>query len=162
MIIIDKVLTILRSMTSIKTVLYQSGFSANVTLDRKEGPIALTYLMTDYDIDISKGVAKESTNIEIFFCNRTKLDITGDQKDTLINGMSLIAREFLSKLLADKAIYVVDDSIKVRCNYGKFDCFVAGVSLNLRLKERQGDCIYTEPEPEPTNNQGGNNEENEG
>lgn len=160
MIIIDKVLTILRSITSIKTVLYQSGFSSNVTLDRKEGPIALTYLMTDYDIDISKGVAKESTNIEIFFCNRTQFDITGDKKDSLMNEMSLIAREFLSKLLADKDIYVVDDSIRVRCSYGKFDCHVAGVSLNLRLEERQGDCIYIEPEP--TDNQDGNNEENEG
>lgn len=156
--IIDKVKTILNSITGLKTVLYQSGFSANVTLDRKETPAALLYLLTDFDIDIQHGTSKESAELEIFFCERTKFDITGDQKDTIINNCTALAKEFISKLLAEKTLYINQDSIHCKCSYGKFDTFVAGVSVELRIEERQGSCLYIEPEPEPDED----NEENEG
>lgn len=151
--IVNKVKNILDSMTGLKTVLYQSGFSANVTLDRKETPAALLYLLTDFDVDIQHGTSKESADLEIFFCERTKFDITGDQKDTIITNCTNLAKEFISKLLAEKSLYVNQDSIHCKCTYGRFDCMVAGVSIELKLEERQGSCLYIEPDAD--------NEENE-
>jgi len=156
MIITDKILSILRSMESLKTVLYQSGFSANVSMDRKDTPAAILYLLTDFDVDIQHGTSKESAELEVFFCERTKFDITGDQKDTIINNCTALAKEFISKLLAEKTLYINQDTIHCKCTYGKFDCMVAGVSVELKIEERQGSCLYIEPEPDA------NNEENQG
>lgn len=158
--IVNKVKDILNSIEGLKTVLYQSGFSANVTLDRKETPAALLYLLTDFDIDLSNGLSKESCDLEIFFCERTKFDITGDQKDTIINNCTALAKEFISKLLAEKTLYINQDSIHCKCSYGKFDAFVAGVSVELRIEERQGSCLYIEPEPDYEPN--ADNTQNEG
>ncbi len=139
--IIDKVKNILDSMTGLKTVLYQSGFSANVTLDRKETPAAVLYLLTDFDVDIHHGTSKESADLEILFCERTKFDITGDQKDTIITNCTALAKEFISKLLQDKSLYINQDSIHCKCAYGRFDCMVAGVSIELKIEEKQGQCL---------------------
>ena len=160
--IVNKVKNILNSMTGLKTVLYQSGFSANVTLDRKETPAAVLYLLTDFDIDIQHGTSKESAELEIFFCDRTRFDITGDQKDAIINNCTDLAKEFISKLLAEKTLYINQDSIHCKCSYGKFDTFVAGVSIELRIEEKQGSCLYIEPEPEPEPEPNEDNTQNEG
>jgi len=154
--IVDKVKTILNSITGLKTVLYQSGFSANVSMDRKDTPAAILYLLTDFDVDIQHGTSKESAELEVFFCERTKFDITGDQKDTIINNCTALAKEFISKLLVEKTLYINQDTIHCKCTYGKFDCMVAGVSVELKIEERQGSCLYIEPEPDA------NNEENQG
>lgn len=156
--IVNKVKDILNTIDGLKTVLYQSGFSANVTLDRKETPAAVLYLLTDFDIDIQHGTSKESAELEILFCDRTRFDITGDQKDTIINNCTDLAKEFISKLLAEKTLYINQDSIHCKCSYGKFDTFVAGVSVELRIEEKQGSCLYIEPEPEPDED----NTQNEG
>lgn len=141
MTIVDKVKNILDSMTGLKTVLYQSGFSANVTLDRKETPAAILYLLTDFDVNISTGLSKESCDLEIFFCERTKFDITGDQKDVIIDNCTTLAKEFISKLFQENSLYINQDTIHCKCTYGKFDCMAAGVSIELKIEEKQGQCL---------------------
>ena len=141
MVLSDKVLDILNDMESIETVIYDSGFSANVRLDRKATPAAILYLMTDWELDISKGVLKESADMEVFFCKRAEHDIKGEDKDIIVTETYELAKEFLGLLLEDKTITVVDDSIKMRATYGKFDSFVVGCSLHIKIEERQGSCL---------------------
>lgn len=141
MIITDKILSILRSMESLKTVIYDSGFSSNVRIDRQEDPIGLLYLLTDWNLDISSGIKKEIAEIEVFFCKRAKFDVKGEEKDVIVTEMAEIAEDFIARVLADTTLKVEDNSITMRSSYGKFDAFVVGVSVRIRIGEKQGSCL---------------------
>ena len=147
----NKVLSILNSMLPpetptegveyLQTVLYDSAWSTNVRIDRRPTPAALLYLVTDWGLDIGSGTAKESAELEVFFFDRAKFDATGEEKDVIVSKMEKYAREFISLVLSDKSIRVLDDTVRLRSAYGQFDAFVVGVSVHLKLEVRQGECI---------------------
>ena len=159
MVIIDKIKSILNDIDSIKSIIYDSGFSSNVRIDRSVDPIAILYLLTDWYLNISTGLQKEQADIEVFFCKRAKLDQKGEEKDIIVNECAEIAKEFIARVLEDKSIEVLDDSINMRSSYGRFDSFAVGVSVKIRLAEKQGTCIEV-PEPTPEPNE--DNTQNEG
>lgn len=144
--LIDKVLTILNSLESISTVIYDNTFGANLRIDRQPAPYAILYLLKDWNIDISKGTSKESANIQLFFATPTMLDVKAEDKVDDIDNMAQIAKEFLYLLLQDNTIIVEDDSVVMRSTYGQYDKMVVGVSLELRITEKQGSCMWV-PEP---------------
>lgn len=141
MVLTDKILDILNGMESIDTVMYDSGFSANVRIDRNPTPAALLYLLTDWNLNISKGAVRESAEMEVFFFDRASHDQKGEEKDVIVKRMEVIAREFLGLVLADSSIRLKDDVIKIRSSYGKFDTFVVGVSVHLTIEEKQASCL---------------------
>ena len=109
MVLVQKVLDILNSIEDIQTVIYDSGFSANVRIDRKPMPMALFYLLNDWSIDLSKSTAiKEAANIQIFFADTANFDAKGEDKDLIVMRMELIAREFIRRILEDRSIVVVN------------------------------------------------------
>ena len=80
MIIPTKVLEILETMRvagDISTIMYDSPNSANVRLDDSPEPIALLYLISDWDIDIEHGVSKEIATVKLFFAKRAEFDVKG-------------------------------------------------------------------------------------
>lgn len=141
MIITDKIRAILGQISGIETVMYDSGFSANVRTDRKPTPAALLYLLSDWNIDISSGTAKEEAKIEVFFFDRATLDQKGEEKDEIVSRMETLAREFIVSVLSDRSMIVKEDTIRLRSAYGKFDAFVVGVSVEMTLELKQGSCI---------------------
>lgn len=152
MTLVNKIKSILESISGVKTVIYDSGFSANQRIDRKPTPAALLYLLTDWSIDVSKGTAKEAAEAEVFFFDASKLDATGEQKDITVNEMETLALEFIAKVMSEKSISVKDDTIRMRSTYGKFDKFCVGVSVHIKLEEKQGTCIddlIPTPTPNP-------------
>lgn len=152
MVLVSKVLTILNSMLTpespiegqeyLNTVMYDSGFSANVRIDRKPMPMALLYLLNDWTIDLTKATAvKEQANLQIFFADVANFDSKGEDKDIIVSRMETLAKEFIRKVLEDRSIVIVDDKIKIQSSYGKFDKFVVGVTVNLKIEERQPSCL---------------------
>lgn len=144
MILKDKILTILQDLKTqgiINTVMYDSAFSANVRIDRSPMPAALLYLLEDWNLDLSKSAVKESANLQVFFFDTCSLDIKGEEKDVIVNAMEAIARQFISVLLEDKSIVLLDDKIRIQSTYGKFDKFCVGVTLNLKIEQKQGECL---------------------
>lgn len=149
--LINKVLTILESMTPpenpvegqeyIQTIIYDSGFSANVRIDRKTSPIALVYMLSDWTLNTNSTSYTEEANIQVFFCDRANFDSIGESKDVIVQRMESIAKQFLSLILSDRTIKLVDDKVKIKSSYGKFDSFVVGVTVNLKIEERQPSCL---------------------
>lgn len=125
----------------LQTVIYDSSWSTNVRIDRRPTPAALLYLVTDWSWDISHGTSKEAAELEVFFFDRAKFDAKGEEKDVIVSKMETYARDFLSRVLADHSIKVVDDTIRLRSAYGQFDSFVVGVSVHIKLELKQGECI---------------------
>lgn len=162
--IINKITNILNNMTGIKTTMFDNNFSANLRVDRAELPGALLYTVPDWNINIANGVSKEQVEVQVFFFDKGEFDSKSEDKLPVFANMALLAREFISKILSDKTLLIQEDSINIKSVYARWDKFVVGCTLTLRLIERQGDCIYTEPTPMPTpiDNQNEDNEENEG
>jgi hypothetical protein len=141
MTLVNKIRAILGSIDDINTVMYDSGWSANVRIDRNPAPYALLYLLSDWTLDISKGVAKEGADIQVFFFDKSNLDAKGEEKDLIVTQMELIAREFIRRVLADNTIIVAEDTIKLRSSWGQFDKFCVGVSVTMKIEDKQGGCI---------------------
>lgn len=151
MTIVNKIRSILNSMLTpehpvegteyINTVMYDSGWSANVRIDRNPAPYALLYLLSDWTIDISRGVAREGAEVQVFFFDKANLDAKGEEKDAIVTRMELQAREFIRRVLADSSINVIEDTIKLRSSWGQFDKFCVGVSVTMKLEDKQGGCI---------------------
>lgn len=141
MILVNKIRDILAQMPDIQTLIYDSAWSSNIRVDRSPAPYAILYLLSDWTVDISSGVAKEGAQLQVFFADRAKFDCKGEEKDLIVTQMELIAREFIRRVLADNTIRVIDDTIKLRSSYGSFDAFVVGVSVTLNIELRQGSCI---------------------
>lgn len=172
MIIVDKIRAILNTMLPpenpvegadyVKTVFYTSSWDSNLRIDRKPTPLALLLLISDWTIDISRGTKKESGELQVFFADRAKFDSTGEQKDVIVKRMEELATEFIAKVMADKSIRIIDDSVKMRSSYGSWDTFVVGVSVTMRIEEKRGSCLpeptIPTPEPEPED---GNDDQNE-
>ena len=141
MIITDKIRAILEQMSGVETVLYDSAWSTNVRIDRRPTPAALLYMLSDWDIDISSGTAREEAQIQVFFFDRAKLDQTGEEKDLIVSQMETLAREFITIVLGDKSMIVKEDAIKLRSCMGRFDAFCVGVTVEMTLAMKHGSCI---------------------
>lgn len=148
--LVTKVRTILNSMIPttppltgpyLKHAMYDSGFSANIRIDRNPTPAALFYLLSDWNLDVSSSTVRESANIEVFFFDVCDFNTTGEKKDIIIQNMETLARDFISRILDDHSIRIVSDSIKIESSYGKFDKFCVGVSVNMKIEERQASCL---------------------
>lgn len=150
--IVNKVLDILNGMLPpenpeqgveyINTVIYDSGFSANLRIDRKNGPYAIFYLLSNWEIDLSNTTSvKEEADIQVFFCDKANLDAKGEDKDIIIARMETLARTFIGEILSDRTIEITDNKVKMFSSYGNFDKFVVGVSVNFKLKARQAECL---------------------
>lgn len=155
--LINKLLAILNDIAEIQTVMFDNGSSSNVRIDRRPTPAALLYTLPDWTINVSKGNAVEGAEIQVFFFDRVNFDSKAEDKLTVFEDTELLAREFIYRLLNDSTIRVLDDTIKITASYGSFDSFVAGCVVNLTIEEKQGSCIYMEPEHEPENEDNGNN-----
>lgn len=151
---IYKLQAILEDIAEIQTVLYDNSSSTNVRIDRKQTPAALIYTLPDWTINISKGNAVESAEIQVFFFDRVNFDSTAEDKLETFENMGEIAREFIYRLLNDSSIRVLDDTIKITACYGSFDSFVAGCVVNLTIEEKQGSCIWTPESDENTQQEG--------
>lgn len=150
MTLVTKVLDILNGMIPttppssgpyLKTVMYDSGFSANVRIDRKPVPAALFYLLSDWSLDVSTSTVKESAEIEVFFFDVCDFNATGEKKDEIIQDMEILAKDFISAILADSTMKLVSDKVRIQSSYGKFDKFCVGVAVNLRIEEKQAHCL---------------------
>ncbi len=139
--LINKVLDILNNIESIQTVLFDNGHSSNVRIDRNSTPAALLYTLPDWTLDISKGTAREKADIQVFFFDRVNFDSKAEDKLQIFENMNSLARDFISELLSDNEIRVLDDEVNIKAVYGEFDAFVCGCVVNITIEEKQGECL---------------------
>lgn len=151
---IYKLQAILNDIADLQTVMFDNGSSSNVRIDRRPTPAALLYTLPDWTINVSKGNAVESADIQVFFFDRVNFDSKAEDKLTVFEDTELLAREFIYRLLNDSTIRVLDDTIKITASYGSFDAFVAGCVVNLTIEEKQGSCIWTPEQDENTQQEG--------
>lgn len=135
----DKILAILNSMQEISTVIYGSGFDANVRLDRKPDPAAIVYLLQSWSIDVTKMMKRKECDIAIYFCKRYDFGAKGEVVKSVIDTVEPIVDEFIGRMLDDKSIIV--SQVKAQASYGNFDCHTCGYTVTFHAEEKQGTCF---------------------
>ena len=141
----DKILDILESMTTgsdamLRTVIHGSSFDANVRLDRKPTPAAILYMAKGFEIEYESGMRYDKTDIEVFFCDRVELGAKGEVVQGVLDSVEPAIDEFLSLVFAEKS-WRVEGKVAATTAIGKFDCNVAGYSVQMTLVDRQGRCL---------------------
>lgn len=145
---LDKILDILSTMATqtgsdapdLKTVMYASPWDANVRLDRKPTPAAITYLLKGFEVDTSTGMRHDKVDVEVFFCTRCDLATKGEETKSKMETVEPIVDEFISLVYAEKS-FKVDGNIVANTAYGKFDTNVCGYSVNFTIVDRVPSCI---------------------
>lgn len=124
---------------------YNSKPLANVSLDRnKPSPTALALVITDWELDLSKrNVVRESAEVSVTFLTVQRPPDRGMEPSDadIITPMASLAAGFLSRLMENRSIVIDGSSVSMRSVYDRSDSARSGVSVTLRIGERQGVCL---------------------
>lgn len=124
----------------LKTVMYADNFDANIRIDRKPTPAAVTYLLSGFEVDAETGMRKDRVDVEVFVFNRCDFAAKGESVKTVMESVEPAVDEIIS-LVMDERSWTVEGKIKATTAYGRFDTNVCGYSLQFTLVDRQGTCI---------------------
>lgn len=122
---------------------YNDMATSNVKLDNKKpSPTAVCYKVTDFEYDLRTGIRREKANVLVAFLQKeNKLDAEGLEQDQIIKQMSDIAFEFLSKIMAEGSLRILNDKIKLKSTFLRSDSNRTGVVMELELEEKSGTCF---------------------
>lgn len=122
---------------------YNDMATSNVKLDNKKpSPTAVFYQVTDFEYDLRTGIRREKANILVAFLQKeNKLDADGLEQDQIIKEMSDIAFEFMSKVMSEGSLRILNDKIKLKSTFLRSDSNRTGVVLELELEEKSGTCF---------------------
>ena len=148
MIIVRKLTEILNNMVNDETCELQSWqyndmATSNVKLDNKKpSPTAVFYQITDFVYDLTTGIKRERANVLVAFLQKeNKLDAEGLEQDQIIKQMSDIAFEFLSNIISEGTLRILNDKIKLKSTFLRSDSNRTGVVIELELEEKSGTCL---------------------
>ena len=146
--IVDKLVHILEDMvadtaSNLASFQYNSIAKGNVRLDAKmANPTALLVQITDWSIDLTNMTKREAVEVSLFFLDKeTKIDNEALAQEVIIKNMADIACDFLSRLMDDKSLRIVDEKVKIKSVFYQSDSNRDGVCLQMRIEERGGSCL---------------------
>lgn len=113
---------------------YGTPFDVNIKLDRKQGPFLITYMVQNVDLDLRMGRYIPTYNFKMFICDRVSLNAKGEVVQEIIDNMMALTIEVLTAI---KNHYnVLESNFRLSTSWGKYDCNVAGVSLEFSIKDK--------------------------
>ena len=147
--IVDKLVHILEDMVAdtasdLASFQYNSIAKGNVRLDAKmANPTALLVQITDWSLDLTNMTKREAVEVSLFFLDKeTKIDNEALAQEVIIKRMAdIIACDFLSRLMTDKSLRIVDEKVKIKSVFYQSDSNRDGVCLQMRIEERGGSCL---------------------
>lgn len=148
MVIVEKITAILQAMTDdpgceLNSWQYESKPSANLRLDsKKPSPTSILVQLTDFKLDITRLTSREKCHLNVCFLEKeNKMDSKGLEQDVIITRMKDLATEFLGRVMSDKSIRILDDTIECKSVFYASDSNRTGVCLMLDVEQRQGECL---------------------
>ena len=103
---------------------------------------AVLFQITDFTITTNRLTVKEEADINITFLQKeTKLDAQATEQDTMVDNTKDVAIDFIKRVIADNTLKILDDTIQCKSVYLRSDSNRTGVNVQLRISEKQGQCI---------------------
>lgn len=148
MIIVRHLTSILEDMVQdtdslVNSYQYNDKPTANLVLDKKmEDITAVLFQITDFKLNTNRLTVKEEADVNITFLQKeTKLDAHGTEQDTMVDNTKDAALDFISRVIADRSLKILNDSIDVKSVYMRSDSNRTGVNIQLKITETQGQCL---------------------
>ena len=148
MIIVRHLTSILEDMVQdtdslVNSYQYNDKPTANLVLDKKmEDITAVLFQITDFKLNTNRLTVKEEADVNITFLQKeTKLDAQGTEQDTMVDNTKDAALDFISRVIADRSLKILNDSIDVKSVYMRSDSNRTGVNIQLKITETQGQCL---------------------
>ena len=148
MVIVRHLTTILQNMVDdndslLKSFQYNDKPTANVKLDSKmEDITAILFQITDFELQMNRLTVREKADINITFLQKeSKLDAEGYEQDIIIDNTKDVAIDFIERLMDDKTLRILDNTIDVKSVYLRSDSNRTGVNINLKIEQKQGECL---------------------
>lgn len=126
---------------------YNRPARVNVENDYTKTPTAVLYCITDWET--ATDLAREVASVSVGFLDvNPEIDWDGISTDAIIDAMKSVAFDFVARINAAGVVEITTDRVRVRSVFDSDDRNLAGVYLQLELREVQGECIdnyNTEP-----------------
>lgn len=130
-----------QSQTStLKSWQYNRPARANVENDYTKTPTAVLYCITDWET--ATDLAREVASVTVGFLDvNPEIDWDGISTDAIIDAMKSVAFDFVARINAAGVVEITTDRVRVRSVFDTNDRNLAGVFLQMELREVGGECM---------------------
>lgn len=118
--------------------MFDNWQTANLKLDSNSLPAMLNVLPVSGNFNLSKQQIKDYPNLLIAFMDKVDLDFDGGEADNTIERCKAYAQEFILLVNKSGLFEPISGNIPYSVFYDKLDVNVAGITLELTLKEIHG------------------------
>lgn len=126
----------------IDNYLFEDKPTTNVRLDKKGDVVGVLYQFTDFDLDFSSGLVKETAEINVSFLQKeNKLDAGGNEQYDIVSEMKDVMMEFLRRVKALSEYVITDKVLNIKTVFLNTDSNRTGVNCTFTLKSKQGSCF---------------------
>lgn len=119
---------------------YNRPARANVENDYTKTPTAVMFCITDWET--ATDLAREVASVTVGFLDvNPEIDWDGISTDAIIDAMKSVAFDFVARINAAGVVEITTDRVRVRSVFDTNDRNLAGVYLQMDLREVQGECM---------------------
>lgn len=119
---------------------YNRPARANVENDYTKTPTAVMFCITDWET--ATDLAREVASVTVGFLDvNPEIDWDGISTDAIIDAMKSVAFDFVARINAAGVVEITTDRVRVRSVFDTDDRNLAGVYLQMDLREVQGECM---------------------
>lgn len=118
--------------------MFDNWQTANVKLDSSKLPAILNVLPVSGKFDIGRQQMKDYPNLLIAFMDKVDLDFDGEDADNTVERCKAFAQEFILLVNKSGLFEPISGGVPYSVFYDRLDVNVAGITLELTLKEING------------------------
>ena len=133
----DKIKSVASKMKCVKYI-FENWQTANVKLDSTELPVMLNVLPVSGIMKFSRQQIKDFPNCLFAFMDKVDLDFDGEEADSVVERCKAYAQEFLMRINESGLFESVNGEIPYSIFYDRLDVNVAGITIEVQLKEVKG------------------------
>ncbi|MFR9166362.1 MAG: hypothetical protein ACLVKO_09185 [Dysgonomonas sp.] len=114
---------------------------ANVQLDYDRLPACVNVLPVSGQLHLHNGIFRDYPNCLIAFLDLADLDFDGEENEATVERMKAYARRFIMAVNRSGLFHPIPDTVSYSVVYDMLDQNLTGVTIEVQLKELQGDCV---------------------
>lgn len=123
--------------------IFENWTTANVVLDSSTFPVMLNVLPVSGKFNVGKTQLKDCPNCMLAFLDKIELDANGIENDAVIERMKSLAKDFIKRMNSSGLFDYLEGEIPYSVVYDKLDVNVAGIVIELQIKETSGFSLCT-------------------
>ena len=117
--------------------LFETWHTANVKIDSSMLPLMLNVLPVTGTMEVSTQI-KDYPNCMFAFMDKIELDSDGNESNDVVERCKAYAKEFIMRVNASGLFEPINGEVPYSVFYDRLDVNVAGVTIEVRLKEIKG------------------------